>query len=305
MPNLPQVFLCHSHADREFVAKLAIDLTLRHVPVWYDEWELKVGDSLRDRIQRGLTTSGYLAIILSPDSVGSKWVSVELNAALAREMEEDKVYVLPVLIGDCEIPPFLRDKLYADFRLDYDAGLQALMRRLQVLSSAVAGRTSCANWINDFSVDCGTVRHRRMLVISIVSYGPALDYSVMCTVTAIPNKTLDRRWARYEAAGFEWAPRMFALSLACELLRPEANARILLPDNREAVRELTFLDRKKDIHLRVKIAARRLGPDPGTDTLYEYASVLDYISEQDKRELDAVVTRDTWMRLAELMARLG
>jgi|WetSurMetagenome_2_1015567.scaffolds.fasta_scaffold66011_1 ligand-binding sensor protein len=129
-----QVFLSHNTADKEFVRKLALDLKANGVTVWFDEWEMQVGDSLRVKIQEGIKGSGYFAVVLSPDSVQSKWVEVELNAGLEREMRERAVFVLPILYKDCDIPPLLQDKIYADFTYDYDRGLQLLLQRLKNVS---------------------------------------------------------------------------------------------------------------------------------------------------------------------------
>lgn len=130
MNQAAKIFLSHSSKDKDFVRRLAEDLKARQVPVWYDEWDLKVGDSLSTKIQQGIKESGWLAVILSKNSVSSQWVQVELNSALATELEKRQVFVLPILIEDCEIPLFLKDKLFADFRKDYNGGLQALLKRL-------------------------------------------------------------------------------------------------------------------------------------------------------------------------------
>jgi len=53
-----------------------------NIGVWYDKWEIKVGDSLIEKIQEGLDIHDYLAIILSPESVSSEWVKRELNSAV-------------------------------------------------------------------------------------------------------------------------------------------------------------------------------------------------------------------------------
>lgn len=130
MNKSAKIFLSHSSKDKEFVRRLANDLKGRDVPVWLDEWELKVGDSLVAKIQQGIQESGWLAIILSKNSVASSWVTIELNAGLATELEKKQVFVLPILVEDCDIPLFLKDKLFADFRKDYQGGLAALLRRL-------------------------------------------------------------------------------------------------------------------------------------------------------------------------------
>lgn len=101
-----------------------------NVPVWYDKWELKVGDSLQRKIADGIQGSAWLAVILSQNSIGSSWVEKELNAGLALELERNDVFVLPILIEDCTVPLFLKDKLYADFRRSYRVGLDGLLARV-------------------------------------------------------------------------------------------------------------------------------------------------------------------------------
>jgi hypothetical protein len=88
---------------------------------------VKVGDSLHDRIEAGIRGSGFLTVLLSQESVRSQWVRKELNAALALELKKKQVFVLPALLEDCEIPLFLIDKKYADFRAEYDTGLHGLL----------------------------------------------------------------------------------------------------------------------------------------------------------------------------------
>ncbi|KKL96890.1 hypothetical protein LCGC14_1839970 [marine sediment metagenome] len=128
-PRIRKVFLCHSSNDKYFVKNLAKSLIGRDLKVWYDEWEMKVGDSLKLKIQTGIKESSYLGIILSPDSVNSPWVNFELNSALIKELKEKKVFILPILFKDCEIPDSLKGKLYADFRKSYAEGIETLLER--------------------------------------------------------------------------------------------------------------------------------------------------------------------------------
>lgn len=73
-----------------------------------------------------------MGIVLSPSSVNSVWVRKELSAALIKELKSKSVVILPILLRDCDIPPLISDKRYADFRHDYQTGLSEL---LSVLSS--------------------------------------------------------------------------------------------------------------------------------------------------------------------------
>lgn len=57
---MPSLFLSHSSADKTFVEKLAKDLEGVGVNVWFDKWEIKVGDSLTGKIEEGLQANDYL-----------------------------------------------------------------------------------------------------------------------------------------------------------------------------------------------------------------------------------------------------
>lgn len=126
----PKIFLSYSSADKPFVARLANDLRAGRVRVWFDQWELKVGDSLTQRIQAGIAESSWLAVVLSKNSVNSEWVKKELAAAQAKELHKRSIFILPLVIDDCEIPVFLLDKVYADFRDSYEHGFESLVRRV-------------------------------------------------------------------------------------------------------------------------------------------------------------------------------
>lgn len=66
--RVKRVFLSHASADKSFVGRLAVDLRANTVPVWYDQWELKVGDSLQCKIAEGVEGSAWLAVALSQNS---------------------------------------------------------------------------------------------------------------------------------------------------------------------------------------------------------------------------------------------
>lgn len=122
-----KVFVSHSSADKPFVDRLVADLAAREVPVWYDKLDIRIGDSVPGSINKGLTDSKYFLIILSKSSVGSRWVQEELNAALMQQVARGGTFILPVLIEDCDVPPLLQHRRYADFRSDYEFGLTDLL----------------------------------------------------------------------------------------------------------------------------------------------------------------------------------
>ncbi len=131
--KLKSVFLSHSFKDKSFVHRLASDLIHYGAKVWLDEAELKVGDSLIQKIQEGIKDSDYLGVVLSSTSVQSRWVQDELDMALTMQIHRGEVKVLPILIEHCEIPGFLIGKLYADFTdpRKYDEALAKLLDALK------------------------------------------------------------------------------------------------------------------------------------------------------------------------------
>lgn len=125
---MSSLFLSHSHSDKPFARKLAADMRHRGYVVWIDEAEIKVGDSLIQKIREGLDEVDYIAAILSEASLGSEWVQKELDIASNREIDEKRVVVLPLLVEDVELPGFLKGKYYCDFRQEenYETELDKL-----------------------------------------------------------------------------------------------------------------------------------------------------------------------------------
>lgn len=127
---MTSIFLSHNSQDKYFVRKLKEDLKRDGVVVWFDEDEMKVGDSLIEKISEGISNMEYLGAILSKNSVESEWVKKEDAIAMTAEISGKRVKVLPVLLEECNIPVFLEDKIYADFRGVYIEGYKALLRVL-------------------------------------------------------------------------------------------------------------------------------------------------------------------------------
>ncbi|MGL4806751.1 MAG: toll/interleukin-1 receptor domain-containing protein, partial [Bacteroidales bacterium] len=109
-------FISHASEDKnDIVRDLAEALRNSGFEVWYDEFELKIGDSLRKKIDYGLSNANYGIVIVSPSFVKKNWTEYELNGMVAREMNGHKV-ILPIWhkISKDEVlkfSPTLADKL--------------------------------------------------------------------------------------------------------------------------------------------------------------------------------------------------
>ena len=94
--SLWDVFISHASEDKEAVARpLAEALKKRGVQVWYDEFTLKLGDSLRRNIDLGLRDSKYGIVILSKVFFSKEWPQKELDGLYNRERNGKKV-ILPI-----------------------------------------------------------------------------------------------------------------------------------------------------------------------------------------------------------------
>lgn len=128
-----QVFLSYAMDDKPVARRLAEGLRAAGLRVWFDEWELAVGDSIVPRIEQAVATSDLLLVLLSPRSVESKWVQKELSSFLARELKDRAITLIPALIEECEIPPVLADRQFLDLRKDFDKGLEQLISQLRAV----------------------------------------------------------------------------------------------------------------------------------------------------------------------------
>ncbi|WP_085314302.1 toll/interleukin-1 receptor domain-containing protein [Derxia lacustris] len=133
--NTKGIFLSHNHADKAFVRRLAIDLDAQGIQCWLDEAEIKIGDSLIEKIRTGIDEMDFVAIILSPASVNSSWVQREMDVAMNQEIAGRRIKVLPIMYRKCELPGFLLGKRYADFQDEsrYMIELEGLVRSMDIV----------------------------------------------------------------------------------------------------------------------------------------------------------------------------
>lgn len=90
------VFVSHATEDKEEVVRpLVNELESRGVRVWYDEFELRIGDSLRRKIDTGLARSRFGVVVLSRSFFAKNWPQYELDGLVTREMTGEQV-ILPL-----------------------------------------------------------------------------------------------------------------------------------------------------------------------------------------------------------------
>jgi hypothetical protein len=112
-------FISHATEDKDdFVRPLAAELAKFGLNIWFDESTLRVGDSLRASIERGLSRSRFGVVVFSESFFAKNWPPAELNALFAREMASGEKVILPIwhnvtLAQMLQFAPIQADKVAA------------------------------------------------------------------------------------------------------------------------------------------------------------------------------------------------
>lgn len=131
----PVAFISHDSRDKESVARpLALALQKLGCPAWYDEFSLKVGDSLRGSIESGLKECRKCVLLLTPNFLANGgWAKREYDSIFTRELVERENVILPVWHGVTpkdvyDYSPILADRVAAE----WEEGADEVARKLTV-----------------------------------------------------------------------------------------------------------------------------------------------------------------------------
>jgi TIR domain len=116
--DVASVFISYAHADKPLAFALRDGLSGSGCRVWVDEGELRIGDSLVQRISEALDRVDFVAVLVSEASVGSDWCRKEVSLAMTGEINQQGITVLPLRIDGTPMPESLKDKLYLDVERD-------------------------------------------------------------------------------------------------------------------------------------------------------------------------------------------
>nr|VFK30786.1 MAG: TIR domain-containing protein [Candidatus Kentron sp. MB]VFK34513.1 MAG: TIR domain-containing protein [Candidatus Kentron sp. MB]VFK76794.1 MAG: TIR domain-containing protein [Candidatus Kentron sp. MB] len=128
---MANLFLSYRRPDLAQAERLALALKAAGHEVWFDEWNIRIGDSIVERMDQGLTGMSYLIFCYSAAGM-SPWINREWMSTLARQLSGHSVKILPVLLsGDADAAPaILADIKYANLTRDWERDLQELLRAI-------------------------------------------------------------------------------------------------------------------------------------------------------------------------------
>ena len=164
-------FMSHASEDKDEVAlPLAEALRSYGLRIWLDRFTLKIGDSLREKIDEGLAQSGFGVVILSAAFFAKKWPSKELNAIFGREIAGQQV-LLPVWHGLSHAEVLVHSPLIADkVAVSTSVGIPAVARELVRVIRPEAFQTQIT--VDDARRAAGR------LIDQLTQCRPELDYRV-------------------------------------------------------------------------------------------------------------------------------
>jgi hypothetical protein len=129
----PRAFISHDSRDKADIAEpLAVQLQKFMCPVWYDDFTLKVGDSLRESIEQGLKECPKCVLILTPNFLGNdRWTKREYDTVFTRELVENQKVILPVWHGVSREDVYKYSPILADrVAVQWSKGVEEVARKL-------------------------------------------------------------------------------------------------------------------------------------------------------------------------------
>lgn len=122
------IFLSHNHKDKKIVEPIAVRLKEAYGEenVFYDSWSIKPGDNIIGKMNTGLEKAKYFFYFISENSLNSKMVDMEWQAALIK-MAQQNIKFIPIKIDSSNPPGILLSTLYIDM---YTNGFEVGLRQI-------------------------------------------------------------------------------------------------------------------------------------------------------------------------------
>jgi len=121
-----KIFVSYNRHDSEFALKLADDLVNQGINIWIDQRNISPGFRWDQELEKALSSSEVVLVILSPFSVASENVLDEVSFAIDAQKR-----IIPIIAKQCNIPLRLKRFQYIEFNLNYSGGLSRLIAELK------------------------------------------------------------------------------------------------------------------------------------------------------------------------------
>ena len=115
------LFLCHSGTDKNWVEELATRIEEepgdgKKLRVFFDPWDVLPADNVVNRLEKAVSKSRFVGVVLSPEMIVAEWPTMEWTIAVYEDPSGRRGKVIPFLLRNCDVPPSLRIRNWLDFR---------------------------------------------------------------------------------------------------------------------------------------------------------------------------------------------
>jgi TIR domain len=122
-----QVFVSHAHADNVLCDRYVEALNKRGLDVWYDRTNMQDGHFLDEQISRELQQRSAFVLMVTPASLASYWVKLEVGAFQSLAAKDPSRLFLPVRMAECEMPLLMMGIKWIDaVSLGFEAAVNAM-----------------------------------------------------------------------------------------------------------------------------------------------------------------------------------
>lgn len=126
------VFISHRSVDSKEAELLASEIRKVGHSVWLDLWEFNAGISIIDKINEGLSNASHLVLCYSKAGIDSPWMKKEWQAALALQLNNSAIDILPIRLSGGEPPAILADVYFLDFVDNWNKAMSKLLQKLDI-----------------------------------------------------------------------------------------------------------------------------------------------------------------------------
>jgi len=125
------VYFAHASEDKAAARVIAEYLMANGIQVWFDEWEITAGDSLRRKMDEGLERCTHFVALLTETSLTKAWVNEEIDAGFVQRVERKSKFI-PLRMGLAltALPPLLKGMLSPEIAPDNEPALQQLVSHI-------------------------------------------------------------------------------------------------------------------------------------------------------------------------------
>lgn len=198
-----------------------------------------------------------------------------------KEINSKQVVVIPILLENCAIPMFLREKVYADFRDDFDAGFAELYRSLSVIANDKMGRFYNNGLVVDFAFNWGILDDSFFLYLDFINFLEKAERTFLLQVEVKGNDLATERFKGQVKVHREWLmPETVLLTLHEHPLLHSLDIRI--KNDQPYYERIGIKDISSEQIFYVTIRGVLMGKDDGNDVLVHFSDYTQNIMDDRK-----------------------